>query len=105
MVSICRDIPQGHILGVVSGRIATVQSLYIRPPYRNRKYATMLLLTFLHLAFKENAIHVELDDCSSNYRKPSNIYIKNGFRYSSTDHRMCANIRQTIKLMKFKNLL
>ena len=98
-------IPQGHISGIVSGRIAIIQSLFIEENCRNRKYGSMLLLTFLHHAYNANAIHVELDDCSSNYRKPSNIYLKNGFTYTDTDHHMSANIRQTIKRMKRINLL
>ena len=96
-------IPQGHISGIVIGRVAYIQSLYIDNMYRNRNFGTMLLHWFLNKSFNENAIHVELDDCSSNYRKSNNIYIKNGFYYANNEHKIMANIRQTIKKMNTVN--
>ena len=86
----------GSVEGVVNNRIATLISIFIYPKYRNQGYGTELLKYFLHQSFINGAVHIELDDCSANYRKANNIYLKYGFKYRDNDNYMIGNVRNII---------
>ena len=100
MEYISMDYTYGHIYGFVNGRGSTITSLYIDSEFRNQGYGKKLLELFLTEAFSYNALHVELDDCSDNYRKQHNIYIKYGFKYDNNDNHMYGNVRNCLKLLK-----
>lgn len=86
----------GYVSGLVIDRIATLIYLHIYEEHRNKGHGTELLKLFMIEAFENNAIHIELDDCSDNYRKYNNIYTKYGFTYIGSDNHMHGNIRNII---------
>lgn len=100
MIKININIYEGHVYGCVCDRVASISSLYIYGQYRNQGFGTELLLKFLETAAENNAIHIVLEDCSSNYRQPHNIYLKYGFKYTSDDCAMATNIRNCIATIK-----
>jgi Acetyltransferase (GNAT) family. len=58
-----------------------VESLYTETKYRNKGYATLLLI-HLKQCCKNIGVHfITLDDCSDNFNRPKNIYVNNGFNY------------------------
>ena len=68
---------------------------------KNKGYATILLLSVLQKAKNKNINVVELDDCSSNYNKKHNIYLKLGFKYiNKYGPEMTGNINQKAITMK-----
>ena len=96
MITIFKSLEYGNIEGIVIDRKATLISIFVYPEYRNKGYGTELFLYFLQQSFMNGAIHIELDDCSSYYRKPNNIYLKYGLVYSNKDNHMEGNIRNII---------
>ena len=86
----------GYVSGIVIDRIATLIYLHIHKEHRNNGHGTELLKLFVTEAFDYNAIHIELDDCSDNYRKINNIYTKYGLKYTSSDNHMQGNTRNII---------
>jgi len=100
MIGICNDCYYGHVYGIVLERKAYLSSLFVKPIYRTKGYARGLLKYFLANAMSHGAIYVELDDCSDNYRKSHNIYLKYGFEYINKEHLMRGNIRNILKKLK-----
>jgi len=92
----------GCIIGYFHERRMTINSLYVEEEYRSKGYGLFLIEEILNFAYKQGIIHVELYDCSTNYRKKHNIYLKCGFRYID-DEKMYGNIRNvlfTLKIIK-----
>lgn len=63
-----------------------IQTLWTKIEHRGKGYATQILKTIFLLCKQNNVKVIELDDCSDNYRKPDNIYVKNGFKYTTLSH-------------------
>ena len=95
-MKIYKSFEYGSIEGVINNRVVTLLSLYIKLQYRGKGYGTLLLLDFLQESYKNNAIHITLDDCSDNYRKKNNIYVKYGLKYIYNNNTMIGNIRNII---------
>jgi GNAT superfamily N-acetyltransferase len=83
----------GRIEGNINNRAAIITILHVTPNYRNQGFGMKLLKEFLTTVYEMGIVHVELFDCSDNYRKNHNIYIKCGFRYTGSDNNMYANVR------------
>jgi ribosomal protein S18 acetylase RimI-like enzyme len=60
---------------------ATIIILETNLKYRNKGYATKLLLKSIYHLKKMNIQYIELDDMSNNSWKKNNIYLKHGFQY------------------------
>ena len=86
----------GHIIGYIIERFAIIISLYVDPVHRGKGFGMKLMKEFLTKAYDLGVVHAELDDCSDNYRKDHNIYIKCGFTYTDSDNRMYANVRSSL---------
>jgi hypothetical protein len=48
---------------------------------KGKGYATALLVHASKEALKRGITHITLDDCSDNWNKPNNLYIKAGLEY------------------------
>lgn len=94
----------GQIIGYINARRAVITSLYVNPIYRNNGYGMKLMKDFLTKGYGLGVIHIELDDCSDNYRKNHNIYIKCGFKYTSFDNLMYANTRASLIFTQLKDI-
>lgn len=92
------NLVYGSISGfIINERQAIITFLSVEPNYRNKGIGTKLLKWFMLQVSHFGVIHVELDDCTDNYRKPHNIYLKYGFEYYNNNNRMHANVRNTLK--------
>ena len=58
-----------------------ITSLFTKPEYRKRKYASHLLERAIYEAKKNKCRKIHLMDCSDLCHKENNIYIKYGFTY------------------------
>ena len=78
----CDDISQ--ITGVVYKKFGQlyINYFYVNPELRGKRYGMKLLNKIIDVSQSDyNIKKVCLDDESSRYRKPNNIYIKKGFHY------------------------
>ncbi len=58
-----------------------ITTLYTKPQYRKRKYASHLLKRVIYEARKNKCKKIHLMDCSDLCHSENNIYIKHGFKY------------------------
>ena len=100
IVYIHKELICGSITGHIKDRCGFISSLYVKEEYRNKGFGTMLLSMFLHEIYNNNVLHIELYDCSDNYRKTNNIYLKYGFKYIDIEHRMSSNVRNSLLLLQ-----
>lgn len=56
-------------------------SLNVITEFRNNGYGTILLKQVITYCRCLGIKQINLDDCSNNFNKPNNIYLKAGFRY------------------------
>lgn len=95
--------PVGIIIGCVNCRFGIITWLQVCDKYKGHGFGITLIKKFLKKISEIGIIHVELDDCSDNYRKDHNIYIKCGFKYIDNNNRMYSNVRVSLK--KINNFL
>lgn len=98
-ILINKEYNYGTIKGQVNGRIGFIAWLCVYPGYRNQGKGINLIKEFLIEAYNIGIIHVELHDCSDNYRTNHNIYLKCGFKYID-DGLMHANVRQSLLVIE-----
>jgi len=60
---------------------AFLLSLHVPPYLRNNKYGTFLLYCLADYCLANDIKIIELDDMSTRFMKPSNIYVQAGFTY------------------------
>lgn len=58
-----------------------IQYVFTKEEYRNKKYATCLLLYLQEYCKNNNVKIIKLDDCSARFNHSNNLYLKNGFKY------------------------
>jgi GNAT superfamily N-acetyltransferase len=58
-----------------------ITTLFTKPEYREKKYASHLLKRAIYEAKKNKCKKIHLMDCSDLCHKENNIYIKHGFKY------------------------
>lgn len=73
-------IAQTYIFYVENDQ-CTILSLDTDINHQNKGHATKLLIKIEEFCRKNKVVKIILDDCTDNYRKPNNIYLKNGFNY------------------------
>ena len=56
-------------------------SLHTEDEYRNMGYGSILLKKIIKYCIENEIREILLDDCTDNFNKPNNIYLKSGFKY------------------------
>ena len=79
-------------------RVATIMNL--ESIITGKGYATHLIVHVCKQAISKGIITIELDDCSSHYRKDNNIYTKLGLSYIDNEYgpEMIGNVEKIIEL-------
>jgi GNAT superfamily N-acetyltransferase len=80
-----KDMRSGFKFTDIGGSECTILSLYTEKPFRNKGYATYLLKYAIDYCRSKGVHRIVLDDCSDNFKKQNNIYLKCGFRYVEDD--------------------
>lgn len=78
-----QDIPR--IYGIQKNNIFFIMHFYVPISIRGKGLGTQLLVKIIEICKKNGCRRIDVDDMTDNFRKPNNIYIKNGFVYSSID--------------------
>jgi GNAT superfamily N-acetyltransferase len=66
----------------VSVTLNIVTYLYVPTVYRGKGIGTQLMVHLINWCRTRSSIrYITLDDCSDNFKNPSNIYVKLGFVY------------------------
>ena len=73
-----------HVAYNKKDNVATIMNL--ESMIRGKGYATHLIVHVCKEAIRKGIITVELDDCSSHYRKSRNIYTKLGLLYIEDEY-------------------
>ncbi len=61
--------------------ICTIGYIGTTKTYRNKGYATEIIKYIKKYCYENKIKIITLDDCSDNFNKENNIYLKNGFQY------------------------
>jgi hypothetical protein len=61
--------------------VCRIQHIFTNENMRNCGYATTILNVIINKCKKENIHLIVLDDCTDNFNKQNNIYVKVGFTY------------------------
>lgn len=72
------------IYGTKKNRTFFLMHLYVPITMRGKGFGTQLLLEMIEICRINGCRRIDVDDMSDNFRKPNNIYIKNGFVYRNT---------------------
>ena len=75
-----QDIPR--IYGIQKNNIFFIMHFYVPISIRGKGLGTQLLVKIIEICKKNGCRRIDVDDMTDNFRKPNNIYIKNGFVYS-----------------------
>ena len=79
--------------------------LLLKSNIRNRFFGSTVFLHACKEQIKKGITIVELDDCSSHYRQPHNIYIKLGLKYVADCYpEMVGNIEEILSLVDIDKL-
>ncbi len=89
---------KGYIIGLYHNKVATINSIFVKPEFRNKGWAMCLIKEFVKRAQELGAVRVEVDDCTDRFRVEHNLYVKCGFKYrDSYGPEMHANVRNVLK--------
>lgn len=63
-----------------------ILNIFINEKYRNMGYGTYILNYIKKFCIERNVKKITLDDCSDNFNKENNLYIKYGFKYINKNY-------------------
>lgn len=71
----------GFIIWYVENSECNILYMEIYNSHKGKGFGSKLLKYVIDACTKKNVKLIKLDDCSENYLKPNNIYIKHNFQY------------------------
>lgn len=82
-ISIIHNLRIAYTEFICKKDICIVLDLFTYETYRNKGYGSVLLNEIKKYCRTKQIKEIHLDDCSNNFNKKNNIYIKNGFIYET----------------------
>ena len=61
--------------------MCNIVSVHTYEQYRNKGFCTLLLQNILLFCNEKHIQTITLDDCTDNFNRPNNVYLKFGFHY------------------------